>query len=183
MMKRSLLNAVHREASLILGLHSWILPPRPAWEISDLNLGDFNSVGFTAVKLIRSNHYHEILHYLRCLQTFPFHRLPEAETLICRWGTLSVNFQCPVPPGLELNGIAQSEPKGNTLILNGGDNLLIPGGLWHSFQAVGTYAIGSRMGSGGELFQHIEFQDPAASLTARIEEDENPFVRMHWEEE
>jgi hypothetical protein len=180
-MRRSEINKAYRDALACFARHSWALPPRPRWDITDFGLGDFAVHGLTLVNLAAESEYCEKLMYARLGQETPCHtHALKKEDIICRAGRLSVTLwpNRPDAPGMAraLRVLLDGEPTdmaaGKPLLLGAGSRVTIAPGTWHSFvPASGECIIGEVSTANDDLNDNF-FIDPRVGRFPEIDEDE-----------
>src|SRR3546814_2239307 len=97
-MKRSEINYAVRLASKFFERNGWVLPPKPAWDVTDFGLGNFRKEGLVLVNLAAEPEYCEKLMYAWRDQTTPAHyHKQKKEDIICRAGQLAVTLWAEEP--------------------------------------------------------------------------------------
>lgn len=186
-MKRSVINAVYREAKACFENAGWALPPSPRWDITDFGLGDFDNFGLILINLAEQPEYCEKLMYARMGQRTPAHtHHVKKEDIICRSGQLVLQLWSDVPGSaaaaepvrLQVNGQWRSMPSGNLLSLEAGERVTLTPGIYHEFWPgrQGTI-IGEVSTANDDLHDNI-FLNPDIGRFPGIEEDEPAVVRL-----
>jgi len=162
--------------------HSWALPPKPRWDVTDFGLGDFDRQGLTAVNLASEPEYCEKLMYARQGQETPCHtHARKKEDIICRAGVLSVSLW-PARPDRLLAGFPvlsvniDGEPvavvPGSPISLAAGSRVTIIPGVWHSFVAASAECIIGEVSTANDDVNDNYFLDANVGRFPSIDEDE-----------
>ncbi|HZZ20949.1 MAG TPA: D-lyxose/D-mannose family sugar isomerase [Opitutaceae bacterium] len=186
-MRRSAINKAHRDALACFARHSWSLPPRPRWDITDFGLGDFDRHGLTLVNLAAEPEYCEKLMYARRGQETPCHtHARKKEDIICRAGELSLTLWPGRPDAPQTAGILRvnldGEPReldaGKAFVLRAGSRITILPGVWHSFAPSSEECIIGEVSSANDDLTDNFFADPSVGRFPAIDEDEPRTVTL-----
>lgn len=192
MMKRSEINRVYRDARDCFAHHCWVLPPNPRWDITDYALGDFDRAGLTLINLAEEKEYCEKLMYARRGQVTPCHaHRRKKEDVICRNGALQLKLWGERPEGdgarkaaeIKLNGEPKTVPAGEALVLQSGERVTLPPGVWHEFEPVSDECIIGEVSTANDDENDNFFVDERVGRFPEIEEDEAAQVRLLSERE
>ena len=179
-MKRSEINAAILEAAAAFIEHDWVLPPNPRWDVTDFGLGNFAAQGLVLVLLSEQTEYCEKLLYVRRHQVIPSHaHRVKKEDIICRWGRIAVAFRSDEPTiPLQVNGEWRKVPCDSPLFLRSGERVTVTSGIRHEFWVESEYAIVGEVSTQSGDFHDNLFDTPQIGRSRRIEEDEQPLLRL-----
>jgi hypothetical protein len=186
-LRRSTINKAYRDALACFARHSWILPPRPQWDITDFGLGDFDRHGLTLVNLAAEPEYCEKLMFARLGQETPCHtHARKKEDIICRSGTLAVTLWSSRPdPGIRIaaltarvDGESIQIRAGQPVELAAGSRVTIEPGVWHAFRPSSPECIIGEVSTANDDVGDNFFLDPLVGRFPGIEEDEDRQVSL-----
>ena len=184
-MKRSDINYLIRSAKRAFRNNGWALPPNPRWDVTDLGLGDWRTVGLVLVNLAEEPEYCEKLMYGQRGMTTPAHtHRVKKEDIICRAGYLSLTVWNKAPcladgdVDLKFCGQARTAPSGTTFSLGPGERVTIVPGVWHSFVPLSDECIIGEVSTANDDVNDNVFDDPNIGRFPTIEEDEPGTVRL-----
>jgi hypothetical protein len=189
-MKRSQINKALKDAMTGFKAANWVLPPEPRWDVTDCGLGDFDRVGLVLVNLSEQPEYCEKIMYSKFRQVTPMHaHRRKKEDIICRAGRLAIELWKDHPErtakgevfSLPRNGIKADVRSGETVILEPGERVTIPAGVYHAFWAESPEAIIGEVSMANDDANDNFFVNAAIGRFPVIEEDETPVVRLLWE--
>lgn len=185
-MKRTEINQAYRNACDCFRRHSWALPPRPRWDITDFGLGDFAQFGLTLVNLASEPEYCEKLMYARRGQLTPCHtHAKKKEDIICRAGSLTLwlwpvkpvpsSSAVPPPTGrvrVAVDGEPVDVAAGEPFVLEAGQRVTLVPGTWHAFSPASAECIIGEVSTANDDQHDNFFVDPAIGRFPGIVEDE-----------
>ena len=186
-MKRSEINTIYREALACFQAHSWALPPKPRWDVTDFGLDDFAHYGLTLINLAEEPEYCEKLMYARKGQTTPAHtHAKKKEDIICRSGQLVLQLWKEHPdtakPGegfsANVNGEDRELVNGTELTLDAGERITLLPGIYHAFWAGKPETIIGEVSTANDDEHDNFFANPDIGRYPGIEEDETPQIRL-----
>ena len=139
-MKRSEINQAYADAKHMFEQNGWTILPNFRWDVTDFGLGHFDKWGLVLINLAEEPEYCEKLMYARKCMTTPEHyHKKKKEDIICRTGKLALQlWQAGEKPGtgtfsLKVNGVRTTLSSGQIIVLNSGERITIPQGIWHTF--------------------------------------------------
>lgn len=187
-MKRSQINRACRQAAACFARHHWILPPKPAWDVTDFGLGDFPRYGLTVVNLALEPEYCEKLMYARRGQTTPCHtHARKKEDIICRFGRLTLRLWPKKPRGraampawleVRINGEPKKLRSGRAFTLPAGSRVTLVPGVWHEFFPGSSECIIGEVSTANDDLHDNFFLNPNVGRFPNIAEDERSTVRL-----
>ncbi|MEM9158102.1 MAG: D-lyxose/D-mannose family sugar isomerase [Verrucomicrobiota bacterium] len=185
-MKRSQINLAIRQASAFFKANGWRLPPNPAWDVTDFGLGDYSRKGLLLINLAEEPEYCEKLMYARMGQMTPTHAHKlKKEDIICRAGQLAIQLWNGHPDStgesifqIQVNRERRSIQSGSALILQAGERVTIPPGVFHAFWPTSEECIMGEVSTANNDQTDNYFVDPNIGRFPEIEEDEEVGVRI-----
>lgn len=186
-MKRSVINAAHREALAVFASAGWILPPKPRWDITDCGYGDFDRCGIVLINLADEPEYAEKLIYMRPGQTIPVHTHGrKKEDIICRRGRLRMELwqgrPADRPAGSVFSVNVNGEPRpvrhGEPFDLAAGERATLVPGVYHRFWPVEAGTVIGEVSTANDDARDNIFLDAHIARFPGVEEDEPPAVRL-----
>lgn len=185
-MKRSEINYAVRSAISFFERNGWVLPPNPAWDVTDFGLGIFRKAGLVLVNLAAEAEYCEKLMYAWRDQTTPAHyHKQKKEDIICRTGQLAVTLWKGNPEAtvhelitVKINGEERTVMNGESITLNAGERITITPLLWHAFQPVSSECIIGEVSTANDDENDNFFWDDEIGRFPEIIEDEPPSVKL-----
>lgn len=184
-MKRSEINRAYREAKSCFDRNNWKLPPGPRWDISDFGLGEFGKTGLVLINLAEEPEYCEKLMYCRKNQVTPLHtHAKKKEDIICRQGRLAIELWAGHPEktekgrpfSLKRNGKEMIVRSGDVALLEAGERVTLPPGLYHAFWSVSEECVLGEVSTANDDLHDNFFVNPEVGRYPGIEEDEHPLV-------
>jgi D-lyxose ketol-isomerase len=191
-MKRSQINQALNDAMTCFKSANWVLPPEPRWDVTDCGLGDFDKIGLVLVNLSEQPEYCEKIMYSKFHQVTPMHAHGhKKEDIICRAGRLAIELWKGHPErttkgevfSLPRNGVKVDIHSGETLILEAGERVTIPAGVYHAFWPESREAIIGEVSMANDDANDNFFVNPDIGRFPAIEEDESPVARLLWEQQ
>lgn len=186
-MKRSEIHAAIRRAKAAFEQHSWVLPPNPKWDVTDLGLGRFEDIGLVLVNLAEEAEYCEKLMFSMKDQITPMHtHRMKKEDIICRNGALAIEVwkdhpeRCSkgTPVVLKRNGVGVEVGSGHPFTLSAGERVTLVPGVYHSFWGEGGGCVVGEISTANDDANDNFFADPSIGRFPAIEEDEPIEVRL-----
>lgn len=187
-MRRSEINQAVRDAMNCFARHDWALPPRPAWDVTDFGLGDFDRFGLVLVNLAEEPEYCEKLMYARAGQVTPCHtHARKKEDIICRAGRLAVRVwparprELTEPMGefrVQVDREWHIAQPGRPLELRAGSRVTLTPGLWHEFAPLTDECIIGEVSTANDDSHDNFFVDDRIGRFPGVLEDEAPLVRL-----
>lgn len=186
-MKRSEINNAVQVASLCFEKNGWVLPPQPKWDVTDFGLGDFTSSGLLLINLCEEEEYCEKLMFARKNQETPLHyHKKKKEDIICRQGILALHFWNIVDGKmntehafmLKKNGRYEEVQPSEKIILQAGERVTIPPGIWHKFYPESEECIIGEVSTANDDLNDNFFDNPKIGRYAAIVEDEPAIVKL-----
>lgn len=185
-MKRSAINKLIRSARKCFKKHSWFLPPKPRWDVTDFGLGDWRKFGLVLVNLADEKEYCEKIMYAKKGMVTPAHcHRKKKEDIICRSGMLAVQVWAGHPS--KSNGRSFNLPFNHELVkVNSGDIVeLHPGcritlapGVYHEFYPDSAECIIGEVSTANDDLHDNFFVNKEVGRYPGIEEDEPAIVRL-----
>jgi|SRR6185437_1187006 len=189
-MKRSQINKALNDAMTCFKSANWVLPPEPRWDVTDCGLGDFDKVGLVLVNLSEQPEYCEKIMYSKFHQVTPMHAHgKKKEDIICRAGRLAIELWKRHPDqtkkgevfSMVRNGVKVEIRSGEPLVLEAGERVTIPTGVYHAFWPESPEAVIGEVSMANDDANDNYFVNPAIGRFPAIEEDESPVARLLWE--
>ncbi|MFC7523985.1 D-lyxose/D-mannose family sugar isomerase [Parapedobacter sp. GCM10030251] len=185
-MNRSEINYAVRSAINFFERHGWVLPPNPAWDVTDFGLGIFRKEGLVLVNLAAEPEYCEKLMYAWRDQTTPAHyHKQKKEDIICRVGELAVTLWGEDPEtigqefiNVKINGEYRAVRNGEPTVLKAGERITITPLLWHAFHPVSAECIIGEVSTANDDENDNFFWDKEIGRFPEIVEDEPPLVKL-----
>ena len=184
-MKRSEINRAYREAKQAFAVNGWHLPPNPCWDVTDFGLGDFPAFGLCLINLAEEPEYCEKLMYAAKNQVTPAHtHLKKKEDIICRAGQLAVQLWDGLPAVataevmVNVCGEPRSLASGAILLLNAGERVTLPPGLYHAFWPLSENCVIGEVSTSNDDTNDNLFENPEVGRFPEIEEDEEAEIRL-----
>lgn len=185
-MNRSEINHAVRSAINFFERNGWVLPPDPAWDVTDFGLGVFRKKGLVLVNLAAEPEYCEKLMYATRDQITPAHyHEQKKEDIICRVGELAVSLwrECPDAVGkdfvdVKINGEYRTVRSGEPTVLKAGERITITPLLWHAFHPVSAECIIGEVSTANDDENDNYFWDIEVGRFPEIIEDEPPLVKL-----
>lgn len=187
-MLRSEVNRIINNALICFNTNGWILPPAPKWDITDFGLNSFNAYGLVLVNLCEEPEYCEKIMYAVCNQVTPTHcHKLKKEDIICRFGSLALQLWNEKP-----NDMATSSSflinknctpikiqSGDIIVLNAGERITIPPGIYHQFYPLSDECIIGEVSTNNDDINDNFFVNPNVGRFPDIEEDTSVKVMGH----
>ncbi len=185
-MKRSEINALYLNAKNCFARNGWALPPNPRWDVTDFGLGDYRKFGLVLVNLCEEAEYCEKVMYAQKGMTTPAHcHAKKKEDIICRWGSMAITVWNGKPGDsanksfeIQVDRVKRNVASQDTIVLNAGQRVTIPPGVYHAFVPVSHECIIGEVSTANDDANDNLFVDPNVGRFPQIEEDEKPFVRL-----
>jgi len=186
-MKRSEINSAYQRAKNCFEAHGWVLPPTSKWDITDCGLNRFAEVGLVLVNLCEEPEYCEKLMYADRGQVTPLHTHKlKKEDIICRSGSLSFELWTGLPSAeargqtgqVQRNGEPFTFTNGEPLIIQAGERITLPPGLYHSFWPASSGTIIGEVSTANDDANDNFFADPNIGRFPGIIEDEPALIRL-----
>jgi len=185
-MKRSEINFLIRAAEQCFATHSWALPPRPRWDVTDFGLGDWRHHGLVLVNLAEEPEYCEKLMYAQEGMITPAHTHgKKKEDIICRWGSLAIQIWGRHPGQndhrsiiVPLNHEPHEAAPGSVITLKAGSRVTLVPGVYHAFYPLSKECVIGEVSTANDDLNDNFFVNPDIGRYPGIEEDENPVVRL-----
>jgi D-lyxose ketol-isomerase len=170
--KRSDINQLVRDALDCFQRASWHLPPNPRWDVTDFGLGDWRTHGLVLVNLADEPEYCEKLMYVKPGMVTPMHyHARKKEDIICRTGSLKVEFGGKSSAVIKRNGVAEAVQPQTVITLEAGERVTLDPGVWHAFWSDEEAIIGEVSTANDDLNDNF-FLNPNVGRFSQIEEDE-----------
>ena len=185
-MKRSEINNAIVSASTFFAANGWVLPPDPAWDVTDFGLGNFRKEGLVLVNLAAEREYCEKLMYAWRGQTTPAHyHKQKKEDIICRAGQLSVTLWAEDLDTItrefitvKINGADRTIKNGEPVVLNAGERITITPLLWHAFYPLSAECIIGEVSTANDDSTNNFFWDDGIGRFPEIVEDDPALVKL-----
>ena len=186
-MKRSEINSVIQSATQFFNSNGWVLPPYPAWDVTDFGLGSFSEFGLVLVNLAEEKEYCEKLMYAVANQVTPVHaHKKKKEDIICRTGNLNIQLWLQDPKldpteavfQIKVNGKMRDMKAGEVIELNAGERVTIEPGIWHCFYPGSAECIIGEVSTANDDLNDNFFSDESIGRFSEIEEDEPALVKL-----
>jgi hypothetical protein len=186
-MKRSEINSVIRASTEFFINNGWVLPPNPAWDVTDFGLGSFSDCGLVLVNLAEENEYCEKLMYAVANQVTPIHaHKKKKEDIICRAGVLNLLFWLQDPKldsteavfEMKINGQLRKVQAGKVVALHAGERVTIEPEIWHSFYPTSAECIIGEVSTANDDLNDNFFSDKSIGRFSDIEEDEPAIIKL-----
>ena len=184
-MKRSEINQVIRDAQACFAKNMWSLQPNPKWDVTDFGLGNFSKNGLVLINLADEEEYCEKLMFAKQNQCTPAHcHKIKKEDIICRKGTLEIKcWQDEIlNPGtrmlLKINGVKKEVTAGVPVLLQSGERITLPQGVYHEFQPLSEECIIGEVSTANDDINDNYFVNQNIGRFTNIEEDEPPLVTL-----
>jgi hypothetical protein len=186
-MKRSQINSAIQRATEFFQVNGWILPPNPAWDVTDFGLGDFDREGLVLVNLADEPEYSEKLIFAEKHQKTPAHcHHKKKEDIICRVGLLVVEVWPETPATcasgttfqVQINNEKYSLNAGSRIRLKAGERLTVVPGTYHSFYPELDGCIIGEVSTANDDINDNFFVNPKVGRFSEIEEDESALVKL-----
>jgi hypothetical protein len=186
-MKRSEINSVIKSATDFFSVNGWVLPPNPAWDVTDFGLGSFSEFGLVLVNLAEEKEYCEKLMYAVANQVTPIHaHKKKKEDIICRTGTLIIQLWLQDPKvdpteaafQIKVSGKMQSIKSGQVISVNAGERVTIEPGIWHCFYPGSAECIIGEVSTANDDLNDNFFSDKSIGRFSDIEEDEPAILKL-----
>jgi hypothetical protein len=184
-MKRSEINAALRFALAAFEEARFALPRKPRFDVTDFGLGRFREQGLVLVNLAEEAEYCEKVMFARKDQRTPAHcHLSKKEDIIVRRGVLAVRVWPKAPPAPEeaitvrISGEDRRITTGREIVLDQGERITIPAGLFHEFWPLSETAVLGEVSTRNDDEHDNVFADPAIGRFPEVEEDEPAILRL-----
>lgn len=185
-MNRSEINYAVRAAKVFFEENGWVLPPNPAWDVTDFGLGHFKNKGLVLINLAAEVEYCEKLMFACKGQTTPAHyHKQKKEDIICRNGTLAVRLWAQDPSvsgrgdlNVKVNGEFKVVDSGEEVVLQAGERITITPGLWHEFFPLSSACIIGEVSTANDDVNDNYFWDTEIGRFPEVHEDEPALVRL-----
>jgi len=184
-MRRSEINYAVRSALTFFERNGWVLPPHPAWDVTDFGLGIFRKAGLVLVNLATEPEYCEKLMYAWRDQTTPAHyHKRKKEDIICRTGELAVTLWKDNPDAfgsslqVKVNGEIRTVESGVPVVLKAGERITITPSIWHAFYPVSAECIIGEVSTANDDEHDNFFWDKEIGRFPEIIEDEPALVKL-----
>lgn len=185
-MERSEINYAVRSATNFFERNGWVLPPNPAWDVTDFGLGIFRKAGLVLVNLATEPEYCEKLMYAWRDQTTPAHyHKQKKEDIICRAGKLAVTLWSGDPENgiqeqllVKINGENREVTSGEPIVLMAGERITITPLLWHAFYPVSAECVIGEVSTANDDANDNFFWDKEIGRFPEIIENETPLVKL-----
>ncbi len=180
-MKRSEINAAIRASKAFFEKNGWVLPPNHKWDITDFGLGDFDKFGLVLINLAEEPEYCEKLMYAVKGQTTPAHyHKQKKEDIICRNGTLVIQFWAKGPNtfntddmlDVKVNGQFITIKSGDKVTLQPGERVTIVPGVWHEFYPESEQCVIGEVSTANDDLNDNFFANLKVGRFSVIDEDE-----------
>ncbi len=184
-MKRSEINNLIRSATNFFSQHHWVLPPSPAWDVTDFGLGNFRRYGLVLINLATEKEYCEKLMYAMKDMVTPCHtHKNKKEDIIVRTGRLAIRIwngepgKNGEPFQVRINGKSRSINSSEALVLSAGERVTLTPGLYHEFWPVSDECIMGEVSTANDDLHDNFFINPEVGRFSEIEEDEPALVKL-----
>jgi D-lyxose ketol-isomerase len=185
-MRRSEINRLIQDARAYFEAHGWALPPNPRWDVTDFGLGDWRRFALVLVNLAEEPEYCEKLMYAKKGMATPAHcHRVKKEDIISRWGELKITVwpehlssSYGKTGTIKLNGAALAVSAGEEFVLQAGERITLPPGIYHEFEPFSEECIIGEVSTANDDLNDNFFVNPDIGRFPAIEEDEEAMVRL-----
>lgn len=185
-MKQSQLNRAYRAADAFFRANGWVTLPHFQWDITDFGLGEFDTCGLVLINLAEELEYCEKLMYAAKNQKTPAHyHRRKKEDIICRTGVLAIRLwptssasSSVTDFGLKVNGSWRAIKPSDTILLQTGERVTIPPGIWHEFWPESDECIIGEVSTANDDVTDNFFMDERIGRYPEIDADEIPLIGL-----